>query len=193
MGNTIANIKDSTLKHNTEYTEAEAAKRGKNPIIAKEITTVDIPTSEVVEDWEDRNNKALTSRRPAIAVNFDIEADFDLLGKVVADLQENTGVSVNSILGTLHYISDYTGFSGDPEEQAGNYLAFMVEYTGDYTSLTVQTDGRTEVTMDPDRTHVQRFPKAPVGKSLTVRAYSGDTVVASKVYDLSQLVLEADE
>ena len=190
MGNTIANIKDSTLKHNTEYTEAEAAKRGKNPIIAKDITTVDVPTSEVVEDWESRNDKAITATRDKIAIDFGIEADFDLLGKVVADLQKDTGVSADNLVGTLHYIDDYTGFSGDPELQEGNYLAFMVNYTGTYTSLTVQGGSSPEATLDSDRTMVLRIAKK---KPIVVRAYNGETCVASKEYKIDQLKLEAAE
>lgn len=189
---TIPNKTDSMLKHDTDYISSiNIAKRGKHPIVAKNVTTYDNPHSDVAKDWEDRNNKALTGKQPAIAINFDIAADFDLLGKVISDLQKDYGVSVNNIVATLKYVENYTGFSGDPEEQEGNYLAFKVDYTGDYTRLTVQFDGKAEQTMDSDRTHVQLFKSAPVGKRLTVRAYNGDVCVDKKVYDLSQIVLEA--
>lgn len=188
---TVPNVVDSMLKNDTYYPSVSIAKRGKHPIVAKSVTTYDEVTSNVVKDFEDRNNKAITTGRNDIAVSFDIAADFDLLGKVIADLQKDYGVSVNNILATLKYVTDYTGFSGDPEEQEGNYLAFKVGYAGTYTRLTVQFDGKAEQTMDSDRTHVQLFKSAPVGKSLTVRAYNGDILVSSKVYDLSQIKLEA--
>lgn len=191
MGNTIANIKDSTLKHNTEYTQDEAAKRGKNPIISKDVTTIDVPTSEVLEDWETRNDKALTERRTDVYLAFTIPSDMDLLGKVVGDLQKDCGVSVDNLVGTLHYVTDYTGFSGDPEEQEGHYLAFQVGYSGTYTKITAQGGNAPEVEIDPnDHTHVMIIKKQ---NPLTIRAYNGDTVVSSKTYTTNQLKLEAEE
>ena len=47
-------------------------------------------------------------------------------GKDVADLQDNVLVNDDSVSGTLKYVTGYTGFSGDVEEQSGNYLAFNV-------------------------------------------------------------------
>ena len=191
MGNTIANIKDSTLKHNTEYTQDEAAKRGKNPIISKEVTTIDVPTSEVVEDWEERNIKAVTERRTEVYASFNIPADMDLLGKVVGDLQKDVGASADNLVGTLHYVTGYTGFSGDPEEQEGHFLAFQVGYNGTYTKITAQGGSAPETEVDPsDYTHVMHV-KAQ--KPLVIRAYNGDTVVSSKTYTTNQLKLEVEE
>lgn len=63
MGNTIANAKDSMLKHNTAYTEEQAARKGKFSITGETVTTIDVPHSEVAADWEDRNDKAITQYR----------------------------------------------------------------------------------------------------------------------------------
>ena len=188
MGNTMPNKVDGTLKFETEIAQASEDKVGKHPIIAKDITTVDIPSSDVVKDWEDRNDKAVTERRSDIYVDPEIDPDFDLLGKVVGDLQENITISANNILGTLKYVEGYTGFSGDPEEQNGNFLAFMVTYLPDYDTLTVETVDQGEQTLDPDRTMVLRVvKKAP----FTVRAYSDSKCVAAKSYNIDQLKLEA--
>lgn len=186
----VPNKVDSMLKNTTSYTEDQAARRGKFSITGESVETIDVSHSTVAADWEERNDKAVTNRQPKIALNFDIAADFDLLGKVISDLQKDYGVSVNSIIATLKYITDYTGFSGDPELQEGNFLAFKVDYPAAYTTLTVQFDGKPEQVMDSDRTHVQRFGSAPVGKSVIVRAYNGDTLVDAKKYDLSQIKLE---
>lgn len=182
--------KEGTLKFATSYTETDAAKRGKVPVIAKTVTTTDVPTSEVIEDFETVNDKAVTDTRKDISIDFGIAADFDLLGKVVADLQEDVAASAAAIVGTLHYVTGYTGFSGDPDEQEGNYLAFMVSYDGAYTRLTVQGGIGTEVTLDSDRTHILRIVKA---NPVTIRAYNGDICVAAKRYTLEQLVLEEAE
>lgn len=191
MGNTIANAKDSMLKFDTSYTEGQAARRGKHSITGESIETEDIPHSEVAADWESRNNKAITSGRPKAGINFDIAADFDLLGKVVGDLQKNVGVSADNIVGTLKYVEDYTGFSGDPAEQQGNYIAFKVGYDGDYTNITIQKGDKDEANYDPnDFTFILIMDKH---YPITVRAYNGDTVVASKTYNTDQLVFEPAE
>ena len=186
---TVPEKKDSMLDFNTTYTPSVAVNRGKHPIVASTVTTEDIPHSEVAADWEQRTNKAVTSARDKISVNFDIAADFDLLGKVVSDLQDKTGVSADNILGELKYVEGYTGFSGDPEEQEGNFLAFKTDYTGTYTSLSVEAGGK-EQTLDNDKVMILQIKKkAPI----VVRAYNGTTCVASKEYRLDQLKLAAKE
>ena len=195
MGNTIPNKVDGTVKFSTEYSQEEAAKRGKHPIVAKTVETTDIPTSDVIEDFESRNIKAVTEPRAAHAlkVDFNIEADTDLLGKVIGDLQKDYGVSAGKIIATLKYVTGYTGFSSDPELQEGNYLAFHVANTMGADHITVQFTGRDEVTMDPnDYIHIQRFPKAIA--ELIVRAYdANDKVFETTRYDLSGIVLEEAE
>ena len=186
---TVPEKKDSMLDFSTSYTPSVAIHRGKRPVVASSVTTEDIPHSEVAADWEQRNNKAVTSTRDKISVNFDIAADFDLLGKVISDLQKDTGVSADNILGDLKYVEGYTGFSGNPEEQEGNYLAFKVDFTGTYTSLTVEASGK-ETTLDNDKVMVLIIKKkAPI----IVRAYNGMACVASKEYRLDQLKCAAKE
>ena len=46
----------------------------------------------------------------------------DCFGLIPSDLQSNIVISGNKITGTLHYVENFTGFSGLPDEQAGNYL-----------------------------------------------------------------------
>lgn len=46
------------------------------------------------------------------------------------DLQQNVTVGKTGITGTLKYVDDYVGFSGDPELQEGNYLALHCEVPG---------------------------------------------------------------
>lgn len=190
MGNTIANAKDSMLKHDTAYTEEQAARKGKFSITGETITTVDVPHSEVAADWEERNNKALTSRRAEVSINFNIASDFDLLGKVVEDLQTNVGISLGNIVGTLFYVEEYTGFSEDPNEQSGNYIAFKVAYDGEFDNITIQKGDKAETDYDPtDSTFIlimqEHYP-------ITVRAYKNGVVVASKTYNTNQLVFKPE-
>ena len=61
----------------------------------------------------------------------------------VSDLQEDVTIGENGeVCGTLHYVEGYTGFSGDPEEQEGNYLAIHFE-DATATSISVRPLGST--------------------------------------------------
>lgn len=187
----IPNKVDGTLKFDTEYTPSAAIHRGKHPIVAKSVTTTDVPTSDVFADFEGRNDtKPVTIRRDKVKVTADIAADFDLLGKVVSDLQKDVVISGENLVGTLKYVKGYTGFSSKTEEQEGNYVAFKVNYADPYTKLTVQKGSKDEVELDSDRTVILIMDKH---YPITVRAYNGDTVVSVKTYSTDQLVFEADE
>lgn len=64
------------------------------------------------------------------SLNLGINATFtegqELYGKAVETLQKDVSISGSTIYGTIHYVTGYTGFSGDTEEQSGNYLAINV-------------------------------------------------------------------
>lgn len=81
-----------------------------------------------------------------------VTGDVDLLGLTPDDLQENIEISDGAISGTLKYVTDYTGFSGDVSEQSGNYLAIKVTAVEDAT-ITVELINGTvghPVTLDSD-------------------------------------------
>lgn len=80
-----------------------------------------------------------------------------MLGKSVTDLQENVTVSGGVIGGNLHYVTGYTGFSGDPDLQEGNYLA--VHFADDEAdSISVRKIGTADdpVALDADGLLVMR-------------------------------------
>lgn len=88
----------------------------------------------------------------SLSVDTDIPADEDLLGKVIGDLQSDIVIRDHDIIGTLNYVTGYTGFSGDPEEQSGNYLALHFDTIPAADSISVElVNGRTghPVTLDP--------------------------------------------
>lgn len=95
-----------------------------------------------------------------IIADTDISATFDLLGKVISDLQEDITIEDDVISGTLKYVTDYTGFSGDVEEQEGNYIALHIDAIGAVGStVKVQLIGGVhgEVTLDSDRVIIIRI------------------------------------
>lgn len=99
------------------------------------------------------NTKMGISLNPlmALTIDVDVAADTDLLGKVIGDLQSDIHIYRDSIEGTLNYVDDYSGFSGDPTEQVGHFIvlhATVPDVTG-YEISVVSPTGKT-VTLDSD-------------------------------------------
>ena len=122
-------------------------------------------------------------------MSADISEDTDLLGKSVTDLQEDVSISEGIINGTLHYVTGYTGFSGEPEEQEGHYLALCMS-DEDASSISVRPLGSTAdpVTLDPDGLYILHIIKAT-----GLEVYSVvDGVTYMNVYRFN-LVMEPEE
>ena len=93
--------------------------------------------------------------------------------------------------GTLHYVTGYTGFSGDPEEQEGNYIALHFE-DDDASSIAVKVIGSDHdpVTLDEDGLLVIRIRNIAQGIDVyTVK--SGVTYMNR--YEFVNLVCEPAE
>lgn len=76
-----------------------------------------------------------------------------LLGKQVSDLVgDDLAVKADgSVVGTFHYVSDYTDFSSETEEQSGYYFPFHLTKTG--TTMTFKKNDsptKEEIPFDPD-------------------------------------------
>jgi hypothetical protein len=122
-----------------------------------------------------------------VAADVNIAADEDLLGKVVSDLQKDVVVGTDKITGTSKYVTGYTGWSGLPEEQEGNYLALHFG-CGDYvigTSVTINVNG---VNLDPDGLHIMRFSGKSAHPKIVVKAIKDGYATFTKVYDCSEIV-----
>ena len=146
--------------------------------------------SEVIEEKEIIiNDNPLT----ALAMDFDISDSVDLLGKVASDLQSNMAVnSVGEVTGTSKYVTDYTGFSSNPEEQQGNYVAFHIS-VGDMvigTNVTVKVNG---VTLDPDGIFVMIFREGTTHPKAIAEASADGHKTISKVFDFTHVVKEPAE
>ena len=78
-----------------------------------------------------------------MTVDAAIPSTLDLLGLNVEDLQENISISDDNVIsGTLKYVTDYTGFSGNVAEQQGNYLALHFDVP-DVDGVTLTVNGTT--------------------------------------------------
>ena len=113
----------------------------------------------------------------------------DLFGKTVSDLQTGIKVGSNAITGTLKYVSDYTGFSGDASLQSGNYIAVHADVPGvDGVTYTVKVTN--PVTLDEDQTAVLRIADKDA-QTITVTAAKTGYGTVTKVYSLKGLTCNA--
>ena len=120
-----------------------------------------------------------------LSADADIDPNDDLLGKSVTDLQEDIAIEDGAVTGTLHYLDDYTGFSGDPELQSGDYLCLHFEASVPATIQAAYNDKT--VTLTDDGILIVRV--ADKDLPLTVTAtYEGQVV--AKTFDLTGLTLE---
>ena len=90
-------------------------------------------------------------------------------------------------------MTGYTGFSGDPNLQSGNYLAFKVANSlGEGATYTIEVVGGHSgpVQLDSDRIAVIRIESNST-QSLKIVGTKGEDSV-ERIYSFSGLILEAE-
>lgn len=102
-------------------------------------------------------------------------------------------VGGQDIAGTLKYVTDYTGFSGDPAEQQGNYLVLHIDTDVEDATIQVELIGGDHgpVTLDSDRTIILRIKNKFQKIKITASKEGYPTV--SKTYTLGGVTLETAE
>lgn len=94
----------------------------------------------------------------------------------------------NGLTGTLKYVDNYTGFSGDPELQEGNYLVFHAAVPNvEGVTITATMDNTS--TLDEDGIGVFRV-RDKSSQTLTIVASKEGFDSVTKVYSLSGLTCE---
>ena len=111
-------------------------------------------------------------------------------GKSVSALQEDVVINDKFIKGTLHYVTGYTGFSGDTALQQGNYLALDFTASDGATTMVELLNGSTGHPVDAssDMYCVFRITDKNSQKIRISSTLNSDTV--TKTYSLAGLVLE---
>ena len=115
-------------------------------------------------------------------------------GKDVDDLQSNIQINEGSrqITGTLRYVTDYTGFSGDPALQSGNFLAIDLAATPNDAVITAEVIGGDSegnpVTVD-DGVLVTRIKNRQ--QKIKIVATNGDNII-ERTYGLGSLKLKSE-
>ena len=137
----------------------------------------------------DRRRPGALHKSRQLTLSADIGPAVDLLGKVVGDLQSSVTVSGDTISGTLAYVDDYTGFSGDQEEQAGHYLAIKATaQEGDTIVLDLIGGTHGPVTLDEDGICIIRIRDKDTQK-LKYTATGADGTIDERIWNLTGLTL----
>lgn len=125
-----------------------------------------------------------------MTVDFDISDSVNLLGKEASDLQEDVELNGNKITGTLLRVEDYTGFSGDLEEQKGNYIAIHCSVPGveGATINFISRSGKKWLVDPSDGLIILRMTTQP--KKFKFEISKSGVPTVEKVFDASGLVLE---
>ena len=131
----------------------------------------------------------------AINVTMDVEPtdpSTTRYGKEVDDLQSNIEINEGSqqIVGTLRYVTGYTGYSGDVEKQSGNYLALDVSATPAEAKIYIDIIGGDSegnpVEIDDGYVVVR---VANRNQKIRLKTVNGDNVI-ERVYGLGSLKLK---
>jgi hypothetical protein len=125
----------------------------------------------------------------SLTVDTAIDADENLFGYVVSDLQSNIVIGNGTISGHLNYIDDYsTAFSGD--EASGNYLAIHASVP-DVDDVTITVTVTNPSTLDEDGICVCRIADKST-QTITVVASKEGYESVSKVFTLSGLTVDTE-
>lgn len=119
-------------------------------------------------------------------------SESEVLGADVADLQSNIAVTSDLVTGTLHYYTGYTGFSGDPDLQEGNFLAMKVDNVPEGATMTVELEHGYSgpVELDSDLNFVLRI--ADKDNQIVKVTASKDSDHFSKEFLLTHLTCESE-
>ena len=149
---------------------------------------------------ETRCSGALTVPYSAIVIESSASVYLDVdpddptetrYGKTVSSLQSDVVVNDDSISGTLHYVTGYTGFSGDSALQSGHYLAIKLDVpNGATTTLQLLNNGGsgTPVDLGTDD-YAVGYIRSKNAKIVITTTLAGVSV--SKTYSLRLLKLES--
>ena len=122
---------------------------------------------------------AVQNELSSYTIDVDINANTDLLGKKIGDLQKDVFIDDGKFYGKLYYITDYTGF-GLPDEKEGHYLAFHLAYDG---ADAIKINGKA---LDEDGIVVKRFKGNNANEIMEVEI-DKDTNVYKDTIDFSGL------
>ena len=155
----------------------QTTKNGKGQITVELMGHVSIDEQDVMPmEWY--------SKAPEVA-NVP-EQTYTMLGKNVSDMvsPDTTILESGKVLGTLHYISNFTEFSSISGEQSGNYFPILLDVTGEKMTLKkngVASEGKENMPFDPEiifrvESNSTTFEIEVDGKSVLSLDFTGATL-----------------
>ena len=181
-------VRTEKLKHTFEMNDVviidnEISCRATNLEVKEGYVVVTYLFPSVNDNVVSVTAKQVRSFDKTLVTDVSIASDTDLLGKVISDLQSDITIGENEITGTLNHVTGYTGFSGEPELQSGNFLALHIT-TNDGAPISVELIGGKygPVTLDEDGIIIFRI----ANKGQRVKITSGNM---TKEYSLVNINL----
>lgn len=162
----------------------------------EEIVVNNGETSETKEGVVQIYNNAISEYTPVdpeipVITISTLSGETELLGKTADDLQSNIAIEGDVVSGTSKYVTDYTEFSSNEEEQKGNYLALKFEATNS-TNITCQLSEATStpdlVELDSDGIFIARLHS----NTQTITVVATGTKSTTTVLKLTGLTLEPE-
>ena len=126
-----------------------------------------------------------------VAVDSNISAETDLLGKSVTDLQSSISIRNSAITGTSLYVDDYTS-GGFDMSKSHNFLALHIEAQEGATIQVELIGGDSEghpVTLDADGIIILQIRNKSQKVKVTA---TKNTDVETKTFDLTGLTLASE-
>ena len=116
-----------------------------------------------------------------------------MLGKLASDLQTDVVVEGCEVIGTLHHVTGYTGFSGNVDMQSGNYIALKFVITPADAVTTVEVVGGTSgpATLDSDLNAVLKISDIAT-QQIRVISQKAGYQTKTVILDISGLTCESD-
>lgn len=101
------------------------------------------------------------------------------------DLQSDIVIEDDAISGTSLYVTDYTGFSEDVEEQSGNYLALHCTAEVEGATITARVVGSEQdpVTLDDDGIVILRLTEDATGVEFSASKAGYETSTVMLMFD----------
>lgn len=102
----------------------------------------------------------------------------------MSELQNGVHIVNNTVYGMLNHITDYTGYSDQPAEQNGHYLALAFDTIPNEAEITIEVvgSGRPSKVMKSKDVVIRIADKLTEHLKLTVRNTTEDV---SKIYEYS--------
>lgn len=169
-------------------------------VLSGDNVTNEAPVIEVLEYGDHASETYFNNIEPLVYALRAKGGTATMFGKKVNLLQSEVAFDnvKGTVSGTLLYVSDYTGFSGDQKLQKGNYLAWAVDTSETGVTYKAWLEGSSSaydeahaVTLDSDKDAVFRIQNT--NEVIVIKAEKSGRETVTKRFALTGLTLTPAE